>query len=327
MIKPKIDIEKFASEDLMAHYFTTREGMTKRDLGPPAQRVMEVLLRISFLQGRTEAPVRRLEWLADAAIIHKGNLRRVLDDLVKGDVIIERYDGEFFHFEVKPDWETWHLPRRHTHTEEGAAERALKFLIEEPDPGQLELIERSPDIGAEVSRAFSSVRGRTGAVADDGVVVVPGTTKGPVVRGTTSGKRAVVPGTTRDASAGARGDSQIVQIGDSYESGDSGSSPTKVGRSESARAAPTAKRFRDEEKNYLVDELRSLDPREFENEVSRRTWVARIRDCGPFVHRAMAEVRSEMREGKKYQRPLGKVFLRARDYAKAAGKKLSMFFA
>jgi hypothetical protein len=152
MIEPKVEI----SDEMSANYFAAWEGIRMRDLGPPEQRLLEVFLQLSFLMGKKEARVASFQKLAESSYLHKGNLRRYIDSLIKAEIVIERYEDGYFYFEVKPDFEQWRVRRRHTHQEEAEASSALQWLMSAPDPNQLELIERPADLSAEVSRAFAS---------------------------------------------------------------------------------------------------------------------------------------------------------------------------
>lgn len=157
MIEPKIEI----SDEMSANYFAACEGIRLRDLGSPERYVLETFLQLSFLIGKKEARVTSLQKLADAAYLHKGNLRRYIDSLIRAEIVSERYEDGHFYYEVRPDWEQWRVPRRQTHNEQATAEQALRWLREAPDPNQLELIERPADFDAEISRAFASSRPRS----------------------------------------------------------------------------------------------------------------------------------------------------------------------
>ena len=109
--------------------------------------------------------------------------------------------------------------------------------------------------------------------------------------------------------------------------GDSGTDRQISIRSNRELLAPAGpdRRFRDGEKNWILEELRTLDTRnELAEEICRRTWLGRIRDFASEVREAIAEVKHEIRTGKNISSPLGRVFTKARDYARAVGKKIHL---
>lgn len=119
---------------------------------------------------------------------------------------------------------------------------------------------------------------------------------------------------------GARTRAGIDRFGTDRQIDDSGRSGARGG---SAAAPHGGARFRDSEKNMIFEQLEALDVRgELRNETSRRTWIGRIRDGAMFVHRGIDAVREDQRNGVPVTSPLGKVFVRAREFAKAAGKSL-----
>lgn len=110
-----------------------------------------------------------------------------------------------------------------------------------------------------------------------------------------------------------RTDQQIYDSGSSLRGGAEGGSS----------AAPA--RFRDGEKNYVFERLTQLDREgELRQEICRRTWIGRIRDHSGAVQRAVDLVREEQRDGRLVSSPLGRVFIKAREMAKAAGKVMRM---
>jgi hypothetical protein len=171
------------TEDFQGHYLTTRDGMLKKRVGEQAQRVLEAFMKLSFLADRLTAPVARLDELADATLIHPGNLRRVIDELVEAKVVEEQAHGEWLVYEVRPDWQQWLLPMRNRPEKEQRAEAALKRMIAAAanDPEQMKLrMAIEEDELSENSRAFAPVVRRTSEQAES---IVPGTS-GAVVRGT-----------------------------------------------------------------------------------------------------------------------------------------------
>jgi len=196
------------TDDFTSWYLQTQEGMAHCAITPPAARVLDMLLRISFLIERKEARVPVLEQLAIAAHVHKGNLARHLRELVTSKIITERQDAGCFYYAVQPDWSMWKARGRYTAAEEAVMDRALRDLVEigKSDPAQQEFDVHGfarDDFDAEMSRAFASSMPQPGIVhgttegAVSGPTVVPCTHPEPVVPGTTDAfSQGNVPGTT-----------------------------------------------------------------------------------------------------------------------------------
>ena len=190
-------------DDLTGNYLRAQEGILRSGLTPPAARVLDVLLKIAFLEGRTEAPISVFQDLAIAANVHKGNLSRHLHELITSEIITgPREDNGCYYYEIKPDWQMWRCRRRYTHAQEALMEQALRRLraVGKSDPAQVEFsargFERTEDFDAEVSRSFASAAVVPGTTPrpEGGEKVVPGTTIDPeCVPGTTD--ELVVPGT------------------------------------------------------------------------------------------------------------------------------------
>jgi DNA-binding transcriptional ArsR family regulator len=197
------------TDDFTSWYLQTHEGMARSAITPPAARILDVLLKLSFLIERKEARVPVLLELVIAANVHKGNLSRHLRELETSKIITEREDAKgIFYYAIQPDWTQWKVRSRYTAQEELRMDRALQDLIEigKADPEQQEFAAAGfarDDFDAEVSRAFAAAAPQTGVVhgTTDGpagaVVVVPSTTSEPVVPGTTEPfHEGVVRGTT-----------------------------------------------------------------------------------------------------------------------------------
>jgi hypothetical protein len=195
------------NEELLEHCFAIQDGLQKRRIGKMGERVIDVLTKLSYHAGRTTAPVARLDELAEAAMIHRGNLRRVLDELINAEILDEQVHGDWLVYEIRPDWQQWRLPLRNRLEDEAKATAALKRMLAAAtnDPEQMTL--RIPDAvrdKTEMSRAFTPVVRRTTELEKSADSVVRGTsesvvhgTSPPVVHGTTpSCEGSVVRSTT-----------------------------------------------------------------------------------------------------------------------------------
>jgi hypothetical protein len=119
----------------------------------------------------------------------------------------------------------------------------------------------------------------------------------------------------------APGDSPDRQIGDSFDSSESGAVAQGKG-------AACGRQFRDGEKNWIFSEVQELDVKgELRDETCRRTWVARIRDFPLQIREAVGEVKEEKLLGKKITSPLGRVFVKAQSMARDLGRVMRCFLA
>ena len=116
------------------------------------------------------------------------------------------------------------------------------------------------------------------------------------------------------------------------ESNESGGSGRWVAGGGSGK--PIAAQFRDEDKNRLMTQVDLWMEREAagrcpaEAEQSRRTWLSRIAKADPPTLLALMDgrevVAEEIKKGKTITAPLGRWFVIARGFARAAGRSLRM---
>ncbi|MDB6175879.1 MAG: hypothetical protein JWL59_5190 [Chthoniobacteraceae bacterium] len=210
----------------MEMYMVCREGFERRAVPEQVGRVIEELMRISFAKDHVEARVPRLALLGDAAKVHKGNLRKVINEAVRGKMLLERSElvktreGTKIEtvFSILPDWRHWQFPDRFTTGEIARAECARAELEPEGMPVQKVLFEREKDLNDGLAAAS-----RESAVYGESVAEMLGLEK--VVSGTTSrtgddflsDSEAVVPETT------GVNQSRFPQVNTDLESSDSDS--------------------------------------------------------------------------------------------------------
>ena len=286
----------------------SRRSLRMYDLTERERRVADVIIEWSFGHGRESAVIPELDAFVDLTGVHKGNVSRALQRLVDRGIVQISGPRDARCYAFIPSAAFW-KERRPLYDLERAIARASEL---ERINGQRQLpLPTEPSLDEGMAAAA-----RDAAIEEDEQPAENCQIDNDAGRCQIGNQAGIAKSATtaRDARTCVRGESQqIVQIGESYES-----------RSKVAPGS-SAKRFRDDEKNYTLDELERLDPREFENETCRRTWIGRVRDSNKFVLRALGIVKEDLRNGKRYDRPLGKVFLKARELANAASKTFHLW--
>jgi hypothetical protein len=278
------------------------DALFEGDLNETQLRVARLIIKLSLRCGRTTTPPMLQKDFGLGSGISESHIKEALGWLL-ADKIIERERGDVYRPNANPA--TWLVGSR---VAAAWKQREAELLSENPEFWDHDEI-RAGDPGVAFPDATTDVAGV--AALQQQKVPKFGSRESSEIRKST------------ETPTYARVDSLLIdrQIVDSYESG------SCAPPSGSDRPGQTSSRFRDEEKNYLMEELYALDQDsgELKDETCRRTWLGRLRDSSGFVIRAVAVVKENIQDGKKYRTPLGKVYVEASKLAKAAGKTLHLW--
>ena len=289
----------------------SRRSLRMYDLTERERRVSEVIIDFSFARGRESAVIPELQAFVDLTGLDKGDVSRALQ-LLEARGIVQRSgrsDARVYAF--IPSAAFWKEKRPLYDMERAIARAAELARINELAPGadpdgQVKLALPADEPGLDEGMAMAA---RCDAARADkaAVGVSPiGETPIQVSKAATSCTRA------RDVSQNVvQNVKQNVIVGDSPI-------PSRSG-------GEKAKRFRDEERNYIFEELEKIaHGPDFEK--YRGKWIQRVQDFPGFVREAVGDAKIFLANPRnKLKQSAGAlIFARAQRIAREAGKKFHL---
>jgi hypothetical protein len=307
-------LQEITQRAFLATTFFDGENGKKQRMSDQARRLGLLIVQLTFGRGRPGLWVRKQSHLARALSIDEGDCCRAEATLADFKLLRVQERGDWRWYELTPSVMALQ-PRasgaqaamtelEKAHNERAAAELLSRRAEELMDAGMGDAmadVDREIVIGKVPIERWESPNWELGKSQRECVDV------GKVPIAQDYKVRARAPVDSYDS----------IKTSKSYESG-------QIGRS--GAAGGSDRRFKDDEKNYVFEMLKEVDTTgELNNEASRRTWIARIRDHLSFVQESVGEIRDQQRRGVRLNAPLGAVYVRFRKYAKEAGKVVRMF--